>query len=49
MYPFWTVRLVGGLLYFAGIVVFSYNLYMTSRPRPGTESSAAAAAKYQAA
>ena len=49
MYPFWTVRLVGGLLYFAGIAVFAYNLYMTSRPKPGTESSAAAAAKFQAA
>jgi cytochrome c oxidase cbb3-type subunit 1 len=31
MYPFWTVRLVGGLLYFAGIAVFAYNLHMTSR------------------
>ena len=27
------VRLLGGLLYFAGIVVFTYNLYMTSRPK----------------
>jgi cytochrome c oxidase cbb3-type subunit 1 len=49
MYPFWTVRLVGGLLYFAGIAVFAYNLYMTSRPEPGMKSSAAAAAKAQAA
>jgi cytochrome c oxidase cbb3-type subunit 1 len=48
MYPFWTVRFVGGLLYFAGIAVFSYNLYMTSRPKHGTESTAAAA-KFQAA
>ena len=30
-YPYWTVRLLGGLLYFAGIAVFVYNLYMTSR------------------
>jgi len=49
MYPYWTVRLVGGLLYFAGIAIFAYNLYMTSRQRPGTESFAAAAAKSQAA
>ena len=31
MYPYWAVRLLGGLLYFAGIAVFAYNLYMTSR------------------
>ncbi len=36
MYPFWAVRLAGGLLYFAGILVFAYNLYMTSRPAPRT-------------
>jgi cytochrome c oxidase cbb3-type subunit 1 len=33
MYPFWSVRLLGGLLYFAGIAVFAYNLYRTSRPK----------------
>ena len=33
MYPYWTVRLLGGLLYFAGIVVFAYNLGMTLRPK----------------
>ena len=49
MYPYWTVRLLGGLLYFAGIAVFTYNLCMTCRPIPGTESSAAAAAKLHAA
>ena len=49
MYPFWTVRLVGGLLYFAGITVFAYNLYMTSRPMPVPESSASKEAKFQAA
>ncbi len=26
MYPYWTVRLVGGVIYLAGIVVFIYNL-----------------------
>jgi cytochrome c oxidase cbb3-type subunit 1 len=31
LYPYWTVRLLGGLLYFAGIAVFAYNLYMTTR------------------
>jgi cytochrome c oxidase cbb3-type subunit 1 len=33
MYPFWSVRLAGGLLYFAGIVVFAYNICMTTRPK----------------
>jgi cbb3-type cytochrome oxidase subunit 1 len=49
MYPYWTVRLLGGLLYFAGIAVFAYNLSMTSRSKPGTKWSAAAAARSQAA
>jgi len=34
MYPFWSVRLAGGAIYFAGIAVFAYNLYMTARPKP---------------
>ena len=34
MYPFWAVRLLGGAIYFAGIAVFAYNLYMTARHRP---------------
>ena len=49
LFPFWAIRLVGGLLYFAGIAVFAYNLYMTSRSTPGTESSAAAAPTFRAA
>ena len=31
MYPYWKIRFVGGLVYFAGIVVFAYNLIMTAR------------------
>jgi cytochrome c oxidase cbb3-type subunit 1 len=34
MYPFWGVRLAGGAIYFVGISVFAYNLYMTARPKP---------------
>ena len=34
MYPFWAVRLFGGAIYFVGIAVFAYNLYMTARPKP---------------
>jgi cytochrome c oxidase cbb3-type subunit 1 len=33
MYPFWSARLAGGLLYFAGVLVFAYNMYMTTRPK----------------
>lgn len=31
MYPYWKIRFVGGLVYFAGIVVFAYNLIMTAK------------------
>lgn len=31
LYPFWKIRFAGGLLYFAGIVVFAYNFLMTVR------------------
>jgi len=31
MYPYWWLRAIGGLIYFAGIVVFIYNLYKTVR------------------
>ncbi|RMG68504.1 MAG: cytochrome C oxidase Cbb3 [Nitrospirae bacterium] len=34
MKPYWTLRLVGGLVYFVGIVVFAYNLIMTARKEP---------------
>ncbi len=33
-YPYWMVRFVGGALYFAGIVVFAYNLWMTAARKP---------------
>jgi cytochrome c oxidase cbb3-type subunit 1 len=31
MYPYWWIRAIGGLIYFVGILVFVYNLYMTVR------------------
>ncbi len=34
LYPFWWVRIAAGLLYFAGIAVFAYNLLMTARRAP---------------
>lgn len=34
LYPFWMVRFAGGALYFAGILVFAYNLLKTAGRRP---------------
>jgi len=34
LYPYWTVRFLGGLLYFAGILVFAYNLLKTAGTKP---------------
>jgi len=31
LYPYWKIRLIGGLIYFVGVVVFTYNLIMTAR------------------
>jgi cytochrome c oxidase cbb3-type subunit 1 len=41
MYPYWWVRAIGGLIYFAGIIVFIYNLYMTVRRGESVPSVAA--------
>lgn len=37
MYPYWKIRFLSGLIYFAGIIVFGYNLIMTVRA--GKETS----------
>lgn len=34
LYPYWKIRFAGGLLYFAGILVFAYNLLKTAGKRP---------------
>ncbi len=34
LYPYWMIRFAGGLLYFAGILVFAYNLFQTAGKRP---------------
>ncbi len=31
LYPYWYIRFVGGVIYFVGILVFTYNLIMTGR------------------
>ncbi|PWB62530.1 MAG: cytochrome C oxidase Cbb3 [Deltaproteobacteria bacterium] len=33
MVPYWKIRLAAGTIYFAGIVVFAYNLVRTARPK----------------
>lgn len=37
LYPFWKIRFAGGLVYFAGILVFAYNLFKTVRQRPAAD------------
>ena len=36
LYPYWMIRFAGGLLYFAGILVFAYNLLQTAGKRPAS-------------
>jgi len=38
-YPYWKMRAVGGVIFFAGIVVFAYNLLMTARKAPETREA----------
>lgn len=35
LYPFWKIRFAGGVVYLAGIAVFTYNLIMTVRKAKG--------------
>lgn len=39
-YPYWMMRFAGGLLFFAGIVIFVYNLARTTANRGGREAAA---------
>lgn len=34
LYPYWMIRFAGGALYFAGIVVFAWNIWMTAGRKP---------------
>ncbi len=43
MYPYWWIRVGGGLVYLAGILVFIYNLIMTVRAGEPTSNEVAAA------
>ena len=43
-YPGYVVRLIGGAIFFAGMLVMAYNVWMTSRPEPDTEETPAIAA-----
>jgi cytochrome c oxidase cbb3-type subunit 1 len=43
-YPYYTVRLVGGLLYFSGMVMMAWNVWKTVAGRSVVEASIPAAA-----
>jgi cytochrome c oxidase cbb3-type subunit 1 len=40
LYPYWMIRLAGGLIFFVGIGVFAYNLIKTVRQPKGTAMEA---------
>jgi len=40
LYPYWVLRLVGGVIYFIGIVIFIYNIAMTVRGSKETAANA---------
>ena len=40
MYPYWMIRFIGGAIYFAGIIVFAYNLIMTVKNSKQAEQQA---------
>ncbi|MCC5859483.1 MAG: cytochrome-c oxidase, cbb3-type subunit I [Ectothiorhodospiraceae bacterium] len=42
-YPYYMVRLLGGLLFFAGMLLMAWNVWMTTRPARETVSARAAA------
>jgi cytochrome c oxidase cbb3-type subunit 1 len=44
MYPFYTVRLLGGVLFLAGMLVMAFNVYKTLRGSEATEAMAPQAA-----
>jgi cytochrome c oxidase cbb3-type subunit 1 len=46
-YPDYVVRVIGGAIFFAGMLIMAYNVYMTSRK--GVEPQAAPAAAASAA
>ena len=48
MYPYWWIRVIGGLIYFAGIIVFIYNLVKTVRNGEPASIEAAFAAEGRA-
>jgi cytochrome c oxidase cbb3-type subunit 1 len=40
LYPYWMIRFAGGIIFFAGILVFAYNLIKTVRQPKGTAMEA---------
>jgi cytochrome c oxidase cbb3-type subunit 1 len=37
-YPFYAIRLLGGLLYLSGMVVMAWNVYMTASESKPTQA-----------
>jgi cytochrome c oxidase cbb3-type subunit 1 len=46
MYPYYVMRLIGGLLYLAGILLMAFNIYMTIKGRVREEKPFVAAATH---
>jgi cytochrome c oxidase cbb3-type subunit 1 len=38
-YPFWNMRTAGGIIFFAGFLVFVYNIYKTIRSAPAVQKA----------
>jgi cytochrome c oxidase cbb3-type subunit 1 len=38
-YPFWNMRTVGGVIFFAGFLVFVYNIYKTIKSAPAVQNA----------
>jgi cbb3-type cytochrome oxidase subunit 1 len=38
-YPFWNMRTMGGVIFFAGFLVFVYNIYKTIKQAPAPQKA----------
>ncbi len=38
-YPFWNMRTAGGIIFFAGFLVFVYNIYKTIQTAPAAQKA----------
>ena len=47
-YPFYTIRLLGGLLFFSGMLIMAYNVWKTIAGREAVDAAIPATAATQA-